>query len=822
MALNVGELVAYLRLDMGDFEEKLAGAQTAADKLDSKNVDVKVKADTAVAEEKLAAVAASEDAVDEGNKKVAASSKSASQGMGAVAAAVILLGPALVPVAAGAAGLAVGFGAMGTAGVLAIVGISQQMTAGTALGGSYTAMLATLKGDLTTLSTTAATGVLGPFQLAVADLQTKMPALNGLVGDLSAVTGKTAGVMTTGLVAAFLALAPLERDASVYILGLTNRFAVMMSGPGVVAFGDYVRSVFPQVMQAVESIVGAAGHLVGALAPLGLGTLGILQTLAGVINALPVNVLAVLATTASSVYLGFEAFKLLSMPLGALSTALQGVGVSAETAAAGVRSLTIAAGVIGAIIGVATLVYSAFADSQRQNTQAANDFADAIREDNGLLGENTRAMAANSLEKADALEAGRTLGLSMSTLTDYALGNADAIAKVNAVTDAAALAAHSLTAANGSAANSTYENYQAALKLRPALADTNKDLQTGAQSQKDVAEATAASTAATSPFTAAQDALAAKIGTTSAALVTATAGQQTTAKAAQDAAAKMYVENDAAGILKGSLDILNGKALGLMQAQTADAAATNSAAAALVKNSGAIDGNSDAAIANQQALQSKAQASQAEAEAVGKATGSTTEAVKAYGESKAALEASLKAQGLLTPAVQAYIDKLYAVSNIQVTPTKLDVDKAAADAAIAALQIQVNSIRAQPVVISFTANYSAAVATALGAARAGIQLNLPGHAGGGMITGPGSSTSDSILGVNANGVPITRVSKDEFVVNAVATARNRALLDAINSGQQVGAGTGSVNNFYMNPSTGMNEEALAMDVARRFNLMAAV
>jgi hypothetical protein len=53
------------------------------------------------------------------------------------------------------------------------------------------------------------------------------------------------------------------------------------------------------------------------------------------------------------------------------------------------------AGVIGAVIGVATLVYSAFADSQRQATQGANDFADALREDNGVIGEHTRAVAAD-------------------------------------------------------------------------------------------------------------------------------------------------------------------------------------------------------------------------------------------------------------------------------------------------------------------------------------------------------------------------------------------------------------------------------------------
>ena len=68
---------------------------------------------------------------------------------------------------------------------------------------------------------------------------------------------------------------------------------------------------------------------------------------------------------------------------------------------------------------------------------------------------------------------------------------------------------------------------------------------------------------------------------------------------------------------------------------------------------------------------------------------------------------------------------------------------------------------------------------------------MPKHAGGGLLLGPGTGTSDSILGVNANGVPITRVSTGEYVVNAAATARNRAELDAINSGRQVPANGGA-------------------------------
>ena len=52
-----------------------------------------------------------------------------------------------------------------------------------------------------------------------------------------------------------------------------------------------------------------------------------------------------------------------------------------------------------------------------------------------------------------------------------------------------------------------------------------------------------------------------------------------------------------------------------------------------------------------------------------------------------------------------------------------------------------------------------------------------GKAEGGMVHGPGTGTSDSIL---------TPLSNGEYVVNAKATARNRALLEAINGGGRIG------------------------------------
>lgn len=61
-----------------------------------------------------------------------------------------------------------------------------------------------------------------------------------------------------------------------------------------------------------------------------------------------------------------------------------------------------------------------------------------------------------------------------------------------------------------------------------------------------------------------------------------------------------------------------------------------------------------------------------------------------------------------------------------------------------------------------------------GAAGFGAVSRPKGYASGGLIKGPGTSTSDSI---------IARVSKDEFIVNAAATKESLPFLEALNSGK---------------------------------------
>lgn len=62
---------------------------------------------------------------------------------------------------------------------------------------------------------------------------------------------------------------------------------------------------------------------------------------------------------------------------------------------------------------------------------------------------------------------------------------------------------------------------------------------------------------------------------------------------------------------------------------------------------------------------------------------------------------------------------------------------------------------------------------------------VPGYAEGGKLSGPGTGTSDSILGVDAYGMPTARVSSGEFVVREKQTSRFMPLLSAINAGRGI-------------------------------------
>jgi hypothetical protein len=100
--------------------------------------------------------------------------------------------------------------------------------------------------------------------------------------------------------------------------------------------------------------------------------------------------------------------------------------------------------------------------------------------------------------------------------------------------------------------------------------------------------------------------------------------------------------------------------------------------------------------------------------------------------------------------------------------------------------------------------------TGLSIDNMGKVIKKKNYALGGLISGPGTGTSDSILGYAGGGA--IRVSNGEYVVNAAATARNLGVLEAINNNSvnttssAAGNQTTVYNNYDMTITGGNADE----------------
>lgn len=97
-----------------------------------------------------------------------------------------------------------------------------------------------------------------------------------------------------------------------------------------------------------------------------------------------------------------------------------------------------------------------------------------------------------------------------------------------------------------------------------------------------------------------------------------------------------------------------------------------------------------------------------------------------------------------------------------------------------AVQAPISSIISK-VINPFIDGFNSLATNIPGVPTIGRIPDLPGRATGGIIRGPGTPTSDSILGVDRRGVPTARVSRDEYIVNAKSTRKYRSLIEAINA-----------------------------------------
>lgn len=157
----------------------------------------------------------------------------------------------------------------------------------------------------------------------------------------------------------------------------------------------------------------------------------------------------------------------------------------------------LAAGGLGAALGVGIGIFALYANAQAKARQHAEDFAKAIEEDNGVLGENSEKLAANRLAADGGFEAGLKLGISQDQLTQALVHGGAALDNVRAKMDAGSLASQRNAYAAGNLAEVNYDNVRAYDKLRGIIPGFIGDVQQGVEEQRNLAAATDDSTTST-------------------------------------------------------------------------------------------------------------------------------------------------------------------------------------------------------------------------------------------------------------------------------------------------------------------------------------
>lgn len=791
--------LAQLRLD--EVREKgittgsrLAAAELAVTeamkRLDAANEKASLSETALTAAQEKAARAAVEKAAAEeaaANATVQANeaNKTSVTRMGLITSAIGLLLPLLVPVAAGAIGIAGALTMMGAAGVLAVVGIRREMQQGTEAGNAYRDGLVGMRQDMNQLAQTSALNMLSSFRRVAGDLSGAMPMLNREVGEFSGILGRSGANLFEGGINGLRVLEPLLLSAGVYVERLTRQFDAWTQNGGLQKFAGYAITVLPQVEHVLGALATAVMHILEALAPLGQVGMAVLTGISDGINGIPVEVLGSLIGAVTWGMLAFKAWGFIAPMLSGIASAMGAVGAATTIATGPIGWVVAGLAALAAIVSVATL-------STQNATQAQRDYTTAIQEDTGAIGENVRAQAAKNLQDVGAFANAKQLGISTKDLTSAVLGEAsgrealaDATKRVNEAYAETHKAGVVLGADNQKAAEQATQNSAWMKILNGQIRDQSAAMKDQIGGYNQLQTAIGGTTIATSAQREAVEANARAAGVSVEAYLGATSSQADLAKKAEIATANFYKENDAAGLLKVALDLLNGKAISAASAQNqfdsqlANMSTHMDAAGKTINRADTLlEGMTASAVRNRRELINLTTAAQANAQAFRDSGGSAEDTRLKLIDMKQSIIDNAVAHGEDAAAVQAYMDKLFQIP-ASVPPTKVEVDAAAALAKIQEVKDNLAGLHDKSVAVQV--NTFMHVFGVPGGQSAPPFTNGDGSATGGTIgyddggtvAGPGSSKSDSV---------VTRLSRGEEVVQEPFASMYRPLLKAINAG----------------------------------------
>jgi TP901 family phage tail tape measure protein len=226
--------------------------------------------------------------------------------------------------------------------------------------------------------------------------------------------------------------------------------------------------------------------------------------------------------------------------------------------------------------------------------------------------------------------------------------------------------------------------------------------------------------------------------------------------------------NDATGDISKLADQIKGFASGTLDARSAERdfqQAVDDAEAAVKKNGKSLDVHTDKGRANQAGLDKIVTSTLASAAALSQQTGGQAKATAAVQRGREALIRQLGVLGITGDRAQRYADKLGLIPSQVGTVFKLTgLQKAERD-------LDLFEGKHRNKVINYTVSTTH------------VASDIPDRARGGILPGPPSSRDNMFV----------HAASGEYFVNAASTARNRAVLDYINSGGQVqGYATGGM------------------------------
>lgn len=777
------EELAAMRLDevqnkRGRTDLQVAAAELALERATNRAATAASKAvaaGTALAQarESTAAAAleeaAAEEVVTKATNTAGDSAGRANARTQLIIAAVVTLTALAAPLTGALVGVAGGLAGLGAVGILGIVGIVQQVKQGTQAGAEWSTGLKSLKGDLSQLAGTAASGMLSTFQRSVAVINQSMPELNREVSGFTRVLGVAAMSALQGVITAFHILNPLFMQGAGVIQDIAGGFESWTSNGGLQKFASYAQATLPQVIGTIGHLLDAILHIAEATAPIGTVVLAVLDGLANAINALPIPVLTTIAATAITVYAGFMLWK-------GVQGVISGVKATAEALGVSMKTLAFAGGAVGIALSALALIFTAVAQANAEADARAKAYADTLDKATGKVTQSTRELVAEQLSlkrdnfwtgaSGSAIDAAKKLGISVDTVTAAYMGNKTALDQVHSATE-------KYTAARRAGAQYS-DDQKMAILLNDAVNEGAQGAADGSTKWQEYAQALGSAASATG------DARLTAQGAADA--------FQDEASAADKAMSKLNGLIDATNRLNGigqSAEETNARWQQSLAGIATDAQAQ---ADAYEKANGTLDGFSlslDAATASGSANRSMLTGAAADAQAATKAqfdldvqTMSSKDATDKYAGTLAAQRQafidSAVGAGYNAGEVQNLADKIFAMPSEK--ELKILAHTGDAQNVIDSF-INRNDGRTVTIYTSVQGQY-AQVQSQLGKSTAyayGGTANVPGAAYGatGTVRGNGSAWSDTAgMYRLANG--------EEVISNTVGQAgRNRVLLKAI-------------------------------------------